>query len=141
MVSEKLQKCKKRLLSFAQSLENKNDSQSMCEYIENEFLVLAEELDFLNVFTADERKLLESNEWRIDKNDLGLATISNYLYSESITKDDNMYLYSFFDEQKGDLIVEEMPFVYLENLLNYRNGNLLCGESHTFFLKGASDGY
>lgn len=95
----------------------------MQSFIEDEFQVLAEELDFLNVFNQTEKTLLEHNNWRLSKHDLGEAVIEGYLKSESIVKDDNMYLYSVFDEQRGELVVESMPFVYLENLLNYRNTN------------------
>lgn len=123
-ISEKLKKCKQRLLDFCQYLENKNDSASMKEFITDEFQVLAEELDFLNVFNETEKTLLLDNNWRLDKNDLGQALMEDYLKSESIVKDDNQFLYSLFDEQNDKLVIESMPFVYLENLLNYRNTSL-----------------
>lgn len=122
-ISEKLKLSKQRILNFAKYLENKNDSLSIQSFIEDEFQVLAEELDFLNTFTQTEKTLLESNNWRLSKHDLGEAVIEGYLKSESVVKDDNMYLYSVFDEQNGELVIESMPFVYLENLLNYRNTN------------------
>ncbi len=122
--SQKLLASRNQLLQYASFIEDEIDSLAMMFFILEEFKNLTQTLDFLNAFTEGEAKLLLDNHWRLDEEDLGVAIITSYLACETIVKEDNLYYYSLFDEQNGREIIDSMPFVYLENILNYRVGNV-----------------